>query len=159
MFFRIVIEEENARCLLLDKKPVTQPPSQLDLCILLKKVQKIDLNIGFWRTFSISHYLHIMTAHFTHWYYVFFLFKDTPISAGYGECSFVAWIDTNFMSGWDILEWNPLCLSLCVSANNVASGKENVNTTGLVVGVVFGSAAAVMMVLGGWFALKKFYLI
>ncbi|KAF6736861.1 Zona pellucida-like domain-containing protein 1 [Oryzias melastigma] len=44
-------------------------------------------------------------------------------------------------------------------ANNVAPEEENANTTGLVVGVVFGSAAAVMLVLGGWFALKKFYLI
>lgn len=29
--------------------------------------------------------------------------------------------------------------------------------TGLVVGVVFGSAAAALLVLGTWFALKKFY--
>ena len=35
--------------------------------------------------------------------------------------------------------------------------KDDMNVTGLVVGVVFGSAAAVLLVLGGWFALKKFY--
>lgn len=29
--------------------------------------------------------------------------------------------------------------------------------TGLVVGVVFGSAAVALLVLGTWFALKKFY--
>ncbi|KAM3875224.1 zona pellucida-like domain-containing protein 1 [Diretmus argenteus] len=37
------------------------------------------------------------------------------------------------------------------------SGKDDVNVTGLVVGVVFGSAAAVLLVLGGWFVIKKFY--
>ncbi|XP_074536495.1 zona pellucida-like domain-containing protein 1 [Halichoeres trimaculatus] len=42
-------------------------------------------------------------------------------------------------------------------SNSVAPGMEEVNVTGLVVGVVFGSAAAAMLVLGGWFALKKFY--
>lgn len=30
--------------------------------------------------------------------------------------------------------------------------------TGLAVGMVFGSAAAVLLVLGGWFVLKKFYM-
>lgn len=39
----------------------------------------------------------------------------------------------------------------------MAPAKDEVNVTGLVVGVVFGSAAAVLLVLGGWFALKKFY--
>ncbi|KAM8853372.1 zona pellucida-like domain-containing protein 1 [Synchiropus picturatus] len=44
------------------------------------------------------------------------------------------------------------------SGNNfVAPEKEEVNLTGLAVGVVFGSAAAVMLVLGGWFAVKKLY--
>ncbi|XP_035536411.1 zona pellucida-like domain-containing protein 1 [Morone saxatilis] len=42
-------------------------------------------------------------------------------------------------------------------SNDVASEKNDVNVTGLVVGVVFGSAAAVLLVLGGWFVLKKFY--
>uniref|UniRef100_UPI003AB0DD42 zona pellucida-like domain-containing protein 1 n=1 Tax=Centroberyx gerrardi TaxID=166262 RepID=UPI003AB0DD42 len=37
------------------------------------------------------------------------------------------------------------------------SGREDVNVTGLVVGLVFGSAAAVLLVLGGWFVIKKFY--
>lgn len=31
------------------------------------------------------------------------------------------------------------------------------NVTGVAVGVVFGSAAAVLLVLGGWFVLKRFY--
>ncbi|XP_056138800.1 zona pellucida-like domain-containing protein 1 [Lampris incognitus] len=35
------------------------------------------------------------------------------------------------------------------------SGKDDVNVTGLVVGVVFGSAAAVLLVLGSWFILKR----
>ncbi|XP_049433472.1 zona pellucida-like domain-containing protein 1 [Epinephelus fuscoguttatus] len=42
-------------------------------------------------------------------------------------------------------------------SNNMASERDDVNVPGLVVGVVFGSAAAVMLVLGGWFAVKKFY--
>ncbi|CAJ1065475.1 zona pellucida-like domain-containing protein 1 [Xyrichtys novacula] len=43
--------------------------------------------------------------------------------------------------------------------NSVGSGMEDVNVTGLVVGVVFGSAAAAVLVLGGWFAVKKFYFV
>lgn len=39
----------------------------------------------------------------------------------------------------------------------MASERDDVNVTGLVVGVVFGSAAAALLVLGGWFVLKKFY--
>uniref|UniRef100_A0A4W6D1G7 Si:dkey-103g5.3 n=1 Tax=Lates calcarifer TaxID=8187 RepID=A0A4W6D1G7_LATCA len=46
--------------------------------------------------------------------------------------------------------------SPCVG-NDMASKGNDVNVTGLVVGVVFGSAAAVLLVLGGWFVLKKFY--
>ncbi|XP_074498138.1 zona pellucida-like domain-containing protein 1 [Sebastes fasciatus] len=42
-------------------------------------------------------------------------------------------------------------------SNDVASERDNVDVTGLVVGVLFGSAAAALLVLGGWFALKKFY--
>ncbi|XP_071373884.1 zona pellucida-like domain-containing protein 1 [Centroberyx affinis] len=42
-------------------------------------------------------------------------------------------------------------------AGGEPSGKEDVNVTGLVVGLVFGSAAAVLLVLGGWFVFKKFY--
>ncbi|XP_028429768.1 zona pellucida-like domain-containing protein 1 [Perca flavescens] len=42
-------------------------------------------------------------------------------------------------------------------SNNMASERDNVNVTGLVVGVVFGLAATVLLVLGGWFTLKKFY--
>ncbi|XP_029373640.1 zona pellucida-like domain-containing protein 1 [Echeneis naucrates] len=41
--------------------------------------------------------------------------------------------------------------------NDIAPEKEDLNVTGLVVGVVFGSAAAAMLVLGGWFVLKKLY--
>nr|XP_046245068.1 zona pellucida-like domain-containing protein 1 [Scatophagus argus] len=48
-------------------------------------------------------------------------------------------------------------LPLRASGDDVASGRDDVNVTGLVVGVVFGSAAAVLLVLGGWFVLKKFY--
>ncbi|XP_068173406.1 zona pellucida-like domain-containing protein 1 [Antennarius striatus] len=43
------------------------------------------------------------------------------------------------------------------SANDNALESEDANVTGLVVGVVFGSAAAVLLVLGGWFVLKKFF--
>ncbi|XP_035479859.2 zona pellucida-like domain-containing protein 1 [Scophthalmus maximus] len=42
-------------------------------------------------------------------------------------------------------------------SNGMAPEKDDVNVTGLVVGVVFGSAAAALLVLGGWFVLKKFY--
>lgn len=35
--------------------------------------------------------------------------------------------------------------------------EEDEDVTGLVVGVVFGSAAAALLVLGAWVALKKFY--
>ncbi|KAM9359688.1 zona pellucida-like domain-containing protein 1 [Symphorus nematophorus] len=42
-------------------------------------------------------------------------------------------------------------------SNDVPSERDDVDMTGLVVGVVFGSAAAVLLVLGGWFVLKKFY--
>lgn len=48
-------------------------------------------------------------------------------------------------------------LPLSASDNDVASERDDVNVTGLVVGVVFGSAAAALLVLGGWFVLKKFY--
>ncbi|KAF7666657.1 hypothetical protein LDENG_00097640 [Lucifuga dentata] len=41
--------------------------------------------------------------------------------------------------------------------SEVPSGRSDTNVTGLVVGVVFGSAAAVLLVLGGWFFLKKLY--
>ncbi|KAM6933262.1 zona pellucida-like domain-containing protein 1 [Xenentodon cancila] len=41
--------------------------------------------------------------------------------------------------------------------NDVASGKDDVDVTGLVVGVVFGSAVAALLVLGGWFVLKKYF--
>ncbi|XP_056230184.1 zona pellucida-like domain-containing protein 1 [Seriola aureovittata] len=50
-----------------------------------------------------------------------------------------------------------IILPLCASGNDMPSGKDDVNVTGLVVGVVFGSAAAALLVLGGWFVLKKFY--
>lgn len=36
------------------------------------------------------------------------------------------------------------------------ASEDEVNVTGVAVGVVFGSAAAVLLVLGGWFVLKKF---
>ncbi|XP_061576309.1 zona pellucida-like domain-containing protein 1 [Cololabis saira] len=42
-------------------------------------------------------------------------------------------------------------------SNNVAPGKDDVDVAGLVVGMVFGSAAAALLVLGGWFVLKKYY--
>lgn len=35
--------------------------------------------------------------------------------------------------------------------------KDEVNVAGVAVGVVFGSAAAALLVLGGWFVMKKFY--
>ncbi|KAM8769082.1 zona pellucida-like domain-containing protein 1 isoform 2-T2 [Acanthopagrus schlegelii] len=42
-------------------------------------------------------------------------------------------------------------------SSGAASEGDGVDMTGLAVGVVFGSAAAVLLVLGGWFILKKFY--
>lgn len=42
-------------------------------------------------------------------------------------------------------------------SNDVGAETDDRDVTGLVVGVVFGSAAAVLLVLGGWFVLKKFY--
>uniref|UniRef100_A0A3P8T1B4 Si:dkey-103g5.3 n=1 Tax=Amphiprion percula TaxID=161767 RepID=A0A3P8T1B4_AMPPE len=41
--------------------------------------------------------------------------------------------------------------------NDMEAESDDHDMTGLVVGVVFGSAAAVLLVLGGWFVLKKFY--
>uniref|UniRef100_A0A3Q1EGR5 Si:dkey-103g5.3 n=1 Tax=Acanthochromis polyacanthus TaxID=80966 RepID=A0A3Q1EGR5_9TELE len=41
--------------------------------------------------------------------------------------------------------------------NDMEAESDDRDVTGLVVGVVFGSAAAVLLVLGGWFVLKKFY--
>lgn len=43
-----------------------------------------------------------------------------------------------------------------LSGDNLASQKDDLNVTGLIVGVVFGSAASVVLVLAGWFVLKKF---
>ncbi|XP_075330348.1 zona pellucida-like domain-containing protein 1 [Odontesthes bonariensis] len=42
-------------------------------------------------------------------------------------------------------------------SDNGASEGDDFDVTSLVVGVVFGSAAAVLLVLGGWFVLKKYY--
>ncbi|XP_028276392.1 zona pellucida-like domain-containing protein 1 [Parambassis ranga] len=47
--------------------------------------------------------------------------------------------------------------SAAAYSNNIASERDDNNVTGLVVGVVFGSAAAALLVLGGWFVLKRFY--
>ncbi|XP_061136502.1 zona pellucida-like domain-containing protein 1 [Syngnathus typhle] len=41
--------------------------------------------------------------------------------------------------------------------NNLESRNNDLNVTGLVVGVVFGSAACALLVLGGWFVLKRFW--
>lgn len=46
---------------------------------------------------------------------------------------------------------------LRAAGSGAASEGDGVDMTGLAVGVVFGSAAAVLLVLGGWFILKKFY--
>lgn len=43
------------------------------------------------------------------------------------------------------------------SGDDAPSEREDGDVTVLVVGVVFGSAAAALLVLGAWFALKKFY--
>lgn len=48
-------------------------------------------------------------------------------------------------------------LSVSPSGNDLTSDQDDVDVAGLVVGVVFGSAAAALLVLGGWFVLKKFY--
>uniref|UniRef100_A0A3Q2XJH2 Si:dkey-103g5.3 n=1 Tax=Hippocampus comes TaxID=109280 RepID=A0A3Q2XJH2_HIPCM len=48
------------------------------------------------------------------------------------------------------------CEELLNYGDNLASQKDDLNVTGLIVGVVFGSAASVVLVLGGWFVLKKF---
>ncbi|XP_040030074.2 zona pellucida-like domain-containing protein 1 [Gasterosteus aculeatus] len=42
-------------------------------------------------------------------------------------------------------------------SSDVASERDEVKVAALVVGLVFGSAAAALLVLAGWFALKKFY--
>ncbi|XP_042341961.1 zona pellucida-like domain-containing protein 1 [Plectropomus leopardus] len=42
-------------------------------------------------------------------------------------------------------------------SHDVPLERDDVNMTGLAVGVVFGSAAVVLLVLGAWFTLKKFY--
>lgn len=45
---------------------------------------------------------------------------------------------------------------LSASGDDEPSQRNDMNVPGLVVGVVFGSAAAALLVLGGWFVLKKF---
>lgn len=45
---------------------------------------------------------------------------------------------------------------LSASGDDEPSQGNDVNVAGLAVGVVFGSAAAALLVLGGWFVLKKF---
>ncbi|CAB1348509.1 unnamed protein product [Coregonus sp. 'balchen'] len=42
-------------------------------------------------------------------------------------------------------------------SGGVQSGGDRVNITGLVVGILFGTAAIALVVLGSWFVLKKFY--
>lgn len=37
-------------------------------------------------------------------------------------------------------------------------GERSQNNTGLAVGLVFGCGATVLLVLGGWFVVKKFFL-
>ncbi|XP_061918034.1 zona pellucida-like domain-containing protein 1 [Entelurus aequoreus] len=54
-------------------------------------------------------------------------------------------------------EERPVAASYSTS-DTAASEKHDTDVTGLVVGVVFGTAASALLVLGGWFVLKKFYL-
>lgn len=49
-------------------------------------------------------------------------------------------------------------LPMRASDDDMESETDDLNVTGLVVGLVFGSAAAAMLVLGGWCVLKKFAL-
>ena len=46
-------------------------------------------------------------------------------------------------------------MKLKVAAATVEEGKTDV--VGVVVGVIFATAGAVLLVLAGWFAMKKFY--
>lgn len=59
----------------------------------------------------------------------------------------------------DFTTQNMISVDLPVSrtGNDLTSDQDDVDVAGLVVGVVFGSAAAALLVLGGWFVLKKFY--
>ncbi|XP_035647205.2 zona pellucida-like domain-containing protein 1 [Oncorhynchus keta] len=47
--------------------------------------------------------------------------------------------------------------ALAYSSGGVQSRGDRVNITGLVVGILFGTAAIALLVLGSWFVLKKFY--
>lgn len=48
-------------------------------------------------------------------------------------------------------------IPLSASGGDAPSEQEDEDVTNLVVGVVFGSAAAALLVLGTWVALKKFH--
>ncbi|XP_041732946.2 zona pellucida-like domain-containing protein 1 [Coregonus clupeaformis] len=47
--------------------------------------------------------------------------------------------------------------ALAYSSGGVQSGGDRVNITGLVVGILFGTAAIALVVLGSWFVFKKLY--
>lgn len=90
--------------------------------------------------------------------------KDKQHAASYSEYNSITFITLQinpkflevFKTTWKVISVN---LPLCASGSHVAPERDDVNVTGLVVGVVFGSAAAALLVLGGWFALKKLYLV
>ncbi|XP_076002439.1 zona pellucida-like domain-containing protein 1 [Genypterus blacodes] len=84
---------------------------------------------------------------------------EVPIIAASGELS-LSIIGNPHTNLKDVIlddALSHLHFPLCASEGEVPSGRSDVDVTGLVVGVVFGSAGAVMLVLGGWFVLKKFY--
>lgn len=84
------------------------------------------------------------------------LAKDTSNAAAYSEYVLILRRRNTFSYVGQPLKiiFTHLCLRL--SGNNMASeNDDDDDVTGLVVGVVFGTAAAVALVLGGWFVLKK----
>ena len=78
-----------------------------------------------------------------------------PYAAAYSEYT---WFTSYIQKYINIERWFTLHYpSLSASGSDMAPEEDDVDVTGLVVGVVFGSAAAALLVLGGWFVLKKFY--
>lgn len=86
--------------------------------------------------------------------------KDRPFSAAYSEyfwlfmkCILMCLRISQQPKTWSLINPPPAR----ATGSGAASEGDGVDMTGLAVGVVFGSAAAVLLVLGGWFILKKFY--
>ena len=81
---------------------------------------------------------------------------DLPAAAAYGEFSFTA-----SLNGMYTIYRIPPTTCPTFSLHGPGGGTQTKDSkgdvTGLVVGIVFGTAAVALLVLGGWFIMKKFY--